>query len=105
MENATIVIRRRASGWVDRGRQYTVLVDRRKVGKIKPGAEATFDVAPGQREISLKLDWGKSKSVKANLSPGQRIVLRCEAPSLARLPLALTVGFKSYIKLDVEQEP
>jgi hypothetical protein len=105
MENATILIRRRAGGWVDRGRQYTVLVDGRKVGKLKPGAEATFDVPPGQREIFLKLDWGKSKSVKVNLSPGQRIVLGCEASSLARLPLAMTVGFKSYIKLDIEQEP
>lgn len=80
-----------------------MIVDGDEVGKLEHGAEKAFDVAPGEREVTLKLDWVRSKSVKAILSPGQTIAMRCEAPSFVRLPLALTVGRGNYIKLDIEE--
>jgi hypothetical protein len=92
-----------SNSWVDRGRQYSVIIDGQVVGKVKPGERVRFGVPAGEREIFLKIDWAKSKSFRANLAPGQTIVLNCGAPSLASLPFALTIGRKNYIRLAPEQ--
>jgi hypothetical protein len=103
MEAASISISRSADCWVDRARQYAVIIDGTDVGRLKAGESAEFDVAPGEREVFLKLDWVRSRSINVSLSPGQRIGISCRSPSIASLPLALTVNRRNYITLSVEQ--
>ena len=51
----------RDSGWVDRFRKYTVLVDGVCVGKIANGGNFVHQVEPGEHTIRVEIDWCKTK--------------------------------------------
>ena len=54
----------RDSGYVDRIRAYKVVLDGNVVGKIKNGQQIKLDVAPGNHQIYLKIDWCRSNTVE-----------------------------------------
>lgn len=53
----------RDSGYADRVRAYKVVLDGDVVGEIRNGQKLELDVAPGQHEMHLKIDWCRSNSV------------------------------------------
>ena len=48
---------KRDSGYADRMRAYKVILDGKEVTKIRNGQQIELDVAPGNHEVYLKIDW------------------------------------------------
>jgi hypothetical protein len=80
-------------------RTYKVLIDGATVGDIRRGETKTFDVAPGEHEIHLEIDWAGSRKLGLNLSEGDVATLTCSArpPNSGWTALAS----KNYIKLEI----
>jgi hypothetical protein len=104
VDEATIAVVRAPTRWVDRGRHYEVVIDGACVGRLRSGEAAAFEVTPGKRQVFIKIDWVRSRTIEVRLSPGQRVELRCATPTLVRLPWALTLGRGKYIDLDIAAE-
>ena len=80
-------------------RAYKVVIDGNTVGDIRRGETKTFDVAPGQHEIHLEIDWAQSRNLELNLSSGDVASLTCSArPPNAGLAV---LASKNYIKLEI----
>ena len=67
---------RRTPGYVDRMREYEIVLDGKAVGKIKDGGEIQIAVHPGVHEIYLKLYWCRSNVVRFNYE-GAKIKFVC----------------------------
>jgi hypothetical protein len=61
----------------DRLRSYDVLVDGRRMGRVRRGQSATLIVDPGRHQIEVKIDWKKSAAVFLNAQPGETLYLEC----------------------------
>lgn len=55
---------KRDSGYVDKVRAYKIILDGNVVGKIKDGEEIEIDVAPGNHQLYVKIDWCRSNTVE-----------------------------------------
>lgn len=53
----------RDSGYADRLRKYKVLLDDVEIGEISNGETKSFEVAPGEHILQLKIDWACSNEV------------------------------------------
>jgi hypothetical protein len=80
-------------------RSYKVVIDGTEVGDIRRGETKTFDVAPGQHEIHLEIDWATSRRLGLKLSEGDLASLTCSA----RAPNSgwTALASKNYIKLEI----
>jgi hypothetical protein len=58
-------------------RQFTITLDNRPIGKIKPGQTKQFKVPAGPHLIAVKLDLYKSRPLSILLQPEQELMLRC----------------------------
>lgn len=96
---AQIVLKRLRRPVGDVLRTYHVVIDGNRAGEIRRGETKTFDVAPGQHEIHLEIDWAKSRNLELNLSSGDVASLTCSA----RPPNAgwTALASKDYIKLEI----
>jgi hypothetical protein len=54
----------RDSGYADRIRDYRVLIDGLEIGRIANGEERSFDIAPGQHQLSVKIDWCRTDPIE-----------------------------------------
>lgn len=61
----------RDSGWADRLRPYLILIDNCKVAKIGDGECLEIPLSPGNHEIYLKLDWGRSNKINFEMVSGE----------------------------------
>ncbi len=50
-----LVVDRPNAIWGDRGRKYDILVDGALAGKVAPGGELVFDLAPGFHQVQARL--------------------------------------------------
>jgi len=57
MPNVTI---NRDSGYADSIRRYKVFLNGTLVGKIASGQSQTFDIAPGDHTLQVKIDWSST---------------------------------------------
>ena len=67
---------RRTPGYVDRIREYEIVLDGKAVGKIKNGGEIQIAAYPGVHEIYLRLYWCRSNVVRFNYE-GAKIKFVC----------------------------
>jgi hypothetical protein len=105
MANAQIHIERRAGGWVDRIRDYRVLLDDKVVGRIKRGESITLQTDPGHHELHLAIDYARSPSVELELSSDQRIDIRCwPRANMLTAPYWTTLGRLRYIGIEVTRD-
>ena len=74
-ENAVIQVERDKS-MTDALRAYKVVVDGETAGKVRRGKRVRVDVAPGQHEVWMKIDWTKSAPIELELQPW-----RCRQPA------------------------
>jgi hypothetical protein len=65
-------------------RRYFVLIDGTKVGALREGETATFDVPPGSHEVRIKIDWVGSRSAAVRLAEGEIAHFRCRADRRSR---------------------
>ena len=54
---------KRASEIADMLRTYKIVIDGNEVGTIRRGKEVTFEVAPGQHRMWLRIDWCESNAL------------------------------------------
>ena len=99
-DSATIHVERRAGGYVDRGRAYTVLVDGAESGKVKHGEGVDVAVSPGTHEVQMKIDWTRSLPISVEVADGEQVRLSC-APNANPLTVLwyISVGRSRYIDL------
>ena len=67
----TPLIISRDSGYADRLRSYTILLDGKKIGELGNGETKTFSVAPGRHAISAKIDWCSSSALDFTVGEGE----------------------------------
>lgn len=67
---------KRDSGWADRARAYKVVLDGKVMGEIKNGEEKMFDIAEGEHELVIKIDWCASNTVNFNKN-GNATIFEC----------------------------
>lgn len=58
---------KRDQGYVDRFRDYKVVLDGSVIGTIKNGQEREFHLSPGKYAIYIKIDWCRSNTVEIEI--------------------------------------
>lgn len=61
----------------DKIRNYKIIIDGRNYGIIGSGKTKEIDIAPGNHEIFLKIDWCRSNKIDFNISRNQTIEFEC----------------------------
>jgi hypothetical protein len=97
----------RDSGYADRLRAYKVVVDGNTAGEIRNGETKEFPVSSGQHDLSLKIDWCGSKTIRFTIADGE--MLTFDAKSNLRGPRVLAAlwyglfGWRSWIVLSEQR--
>ncbi|WP_274654665.1 hypothetical protein [Paenibacillus humicola] len=73
---ATIEIAR-TSQWVNRIREYVILLSDVRLGEVKDGEKALFEIEPGEYELQLTIDWCGSNRLPFTIAEGERLLFRC----------------------------
>ena len=107
-----IVISRRSGEWRDSLRAYSVLIDDRKVGSIRPGQRCEYDVTAGTHRVKLTIDSFSSPELVVDMRTGERVGLACGTRNPGRPQFSMSSAFKelkehkerkdTYIKLERE---
>ncbi|HEY7455804.1 MAG TPA: hypothetical protein VH703_00890 [Solirubrobacterales bacterium] len=79
---------------VDRGREYRVDIDRKKVGSIRIGESQIFTVPPGRHTLQLKQDWGASEKLQVDLGDNDQAQFAC-APRIKENDVSMIVGLRA----------
>jgi hypothetical protein len=100
MTRGEIVINREPQAYTDGLRTYEIWIDGELAGKIRRGERQLIDVAAGEHEVCLKIDWCCSPSVRVTLGAGESVELTA-GPNAHPLLLLyyVTLGRKRYIRL------
>jgi hypothetical protein len=98
---AKIEVKRREGGWVDRARKYKVLVDGEEVGRVGAGESVTADVPAGSHEVSLKIDWCRSRKQTVQLGADETASFACR-PNASALTILyyISFGMGNYVRLE-----
>jgi hypothetical protein len=103
--NLAIVCIRRPSKLIYAVREFAVFIDEMKVGGVKNGGEARFEVRSGRHSIYIKVDFYKSKPCVIDLQPGESVSLVCGAKEgMSGLVSAFT-SLEDYLYLRSEEGP
>ena len=99
--SAVIHVDRQAGGYTDRARAYKVLVDGEERGTVKHGVGVEIEVAPGNHEVQMKVDWATSPPLEVTLAEGERAEFEC-APNANPLTAMFYAVFSrsNYIRLE-----
>ena len=101
MASLTVV---RDSGYADRMRAYKVILDGAIIGEIRNGETKDFLVAPGEHQLSLKIDWCGSKAIAFTAAEGDTPVFHAKS-NLRGLKVMAALWFvlfdrRSYLLLE-----
>jgi hypothetical protein len=100
MAQGTMIINRVSHGYTDRFRAYEIWIDGNLAGKIRRGERQRIEVAAGEHEVCLRIDWCRSPSVRVRLGIGESVELSA-GPNAHPLAILyyLTFGRSRYIRL------
>jgi len=59
---------KRDTGYADKIRAYKIILNGDVVGKIKDGEQVEIDVAPGNHQLKMKIDWCGSNIVEFEMN-------------------------------------
>lgn len=95
----TLTVTRKAGGWRDRARAYTLEVDGVAVGKVGNGKTVSVALSPGSHRVQLRIDWCASPVVIVDGGRDEKLV--CE-PGGNSLMALIDVLFRpgDYINLE-----
>lgn len=65
----------RAHSFINRWRDYEIIIDGKAVGMISPNETKAFDVAKGQHTIAAKIDWFSSPDLIVELDENQTQII------------------------------
>lgn len=94
----------RGSGYADKIRAYSVVLDDDQIGSVGDGQTMEFELKPGTHTLYLKIDWARSNKVTFEASGNKTIRFKCGS-NLRGAKVFLGVIyvfflFNRYIKLD-----
>lgn len=96
-----IVIRRVNAAWVDRGRDYRILVDGVERASVANGSAVEIPVEPGAHSVRMKVDWCYSKELLITADADAPVLLECGPNATPILALLYTTLLRnSYLWLD-----
>jgi uncharacterized protein (UPF0548 family) len=58
-------------------RSWNVVIDGKKVGKLRPGSTSRFEARPGTHQVWCTVDWVQSNQLMVTVGEGQECRLRC----------------------------
>ena len=91
----------RNRGWADRLRAYTVWVDSVKIGDIRAGQSKSFDVAPGEHHVQLRISWCGSQTLTV-VAGKEPVQLACKhGIPIGMQAFAVLLSPRSWIDLRV----
>jgi hypothetical protein len=95
-----LVVRRLHAPWMDRARDYRVLVDGQQRAQIGNDSTVQIGVTPGEHVVRLKVDWCGSPEVAITVAHSAIVRLECRpnAGALSAL-LYVTIWRHRYISL------
>lgn len=95
---ATLTIHREKSKWVDRGRNYAVIVDGEERGKVANGGSFAVDLGPGMHGVRMAVDWCGSHEIE--IDGDEVTALHCASrPNPLLSALYITLWRNDYIRL------
>ena len=95
-----MIIKRVASNWQDKLRDYIVLVDGKKIANVSNGSEVEFEVEPGKHTVQLKIDWCYSPEFDVMVSANESVGFECGPNAKPYLVLLyITLWRNKYIWL------
>ncbi len=87
----------RDTGWTDRLRAYSVVVDGTDLGNIKNGENQEFPIAPGTHEIIIKVDWCSSNTITFVVKEGETLSFSCGS-SLRGIKVFLAIVYITFLR-------
>ena len=75
METTARIVLTRSAEWMNRMRNYRVIIDGQKAGVIGNGATEEFRVAPGEHKVICKVDWCSSREFDVRIDNGETAYL------------------------------
>lgn len=70
-----ILVERPGNAYRDSLRRYSIEIDGKVAGVIKPGKTLRISVEPGKRTVRAKIDWTGSEELTLTLHPHQTVRL------------------------------
>tara|TARA_B110000503_G_scaffold133608_1_gene211405 strand:+ start:965 stop:1378 length:414 start_codon:yes stop_codon:yes gene_type:complete len=88
------IIIKRVSEWNNRFRNIGVYVNGEKLGVIKNGEIAEYEIEPCRHELSAKIDWCGSQSLTLELKAGQSVGVELSSFKFGKwiMPLGLILS-------------
>jgi hypothetical protein len=90
---AEITLTRPTGYRVDSGREYQIVIDRKKAGSIKNGETKVFTLPPGRHEVQLKQDWASSEKLRVDLGEDEQAQFVC-APRIKENDVGMVNGLR-----------
>ncbi|MEC1431377.1 hypothetical protein P9C69_11780 [Bacillus subtilis] len=108
MNQKTYIEMSRTSQYINKMREYSVLIDGAEMGTIKDGGRLRIDLPPGEHVIQVKIAWCTSPTLRFALAEGEVLKFRCGSPLRGwKLLLALfsVLGRpENYLFIEQEEE-
>jgi len=70
----------RTSQYVNKLRNFIVMIDDYEMSKIEDGGKLRIEVTPGEHEIYLKNDWCRSNKLRFLIEESEHILFYCGCP-------------------------
>lgn len=93
----------REKSWADSLREYKIIIDGKELDRIKQGETKTLELAPGDHEIYLKIDFCRSRKINFNVANASEARFRCKGLTFRESWFYLFIVllfFTRYIKLE-----
>lgn len=100
MNQKTYIEMSRTSQYINKMREYSVLIDGAEMGTIKDGGRLRIDLPPGEHVIQVKIAWCTSPTLRFTLAEGEVLKFRCGSPLRGwKLLLALFSVLEAVLKI------
>jgi hypothetical protein len=76
-KSATISITRFNDIWMDRNRQYKIVIDGETMGEMWPEKTCYIPVEPGPHQVEIKIDFMGSNRLEVTVDSGETAELAC----------------------------
>lgn len=89
--------------WSGAARAHKVHIDGVRVGEVRAGRSATFDVVPGRHRVKVTFDWTASEELVVDCAEGEVTRIRADQRTGAAGVLGSLTSPKSYLTLELLQ--
>ncbi|MFA9559479.1 hypothetical protein ACERII_19395 [Evansella sp. AB-rgal1] len=91
---------KREAGWVDKLREYKVMLNENEIGTIGSNDCFEYSLDPGLHKLYLKIDWCRSEKLEFELKDNETLRFECgglKDPGFLSLMLHITFKRNRYL--------